>query len=70
VTAANLSRNGRGRTARPRIYVGCLPCKKGRYVADVEHASRWLESHWTRCPRTEALSLGERPEGPREARAA
>jgi hypothetical protein len=60
--ASNLSRRGRGRTSRPRVYVGCLPCAKGRYVADIEHASRWLTDHWTRCPRTEALSLCEAAE--------
>ena len=61
-----LSRQGRGRTSRPRIYVGCLPCAKGRYVADVEHANRWLEGHWPGCPSTETLSLFKAPETPRE----
>ena len=52
----SLSRNGRGRTANPRIYVGCLPCNKGRWVADLEHANRWLENHWERCSRPRGLS--------------
>jgi hypothetical protein len=66
---SNLSRRGRGQTTRPRIYVGCLPCAKGRYVADVEHANRWLESHWSRCCRsTETLSLCRASESPRELR--
>jgi hypothetical protein len=70
VTASNLSRQGRGRTEKPRVYVGCLPCSKGRYVADLEHANRWIESHWSRCCRsTETLSPGEAPERPREAAA-
>jgi hypothetical protein len=68
---ANLFRRGRGRTERPRIYVGCLPCAKGRYVADIEHANRWLEGHWSRCSRsTETLSLCQSPESPCEGRAA
>jgi len=72
---ANLSRSGPGRTARPRVYVGCLPCAQGLYVADVEHANRWIETHWRRCKRpfvsprqtaTEALNGTCRPETPRE----
>lgn len=52
---AGLSRKGRGRTQKPRVYVGCLPCAKGHYCADIEHANRWLEAHHATCPRTEAL---------------
>ena len=52
----NLSRAGRGRTKSPRVYVGCLPCSQGRYVADLQHANRWIETHWTRCPRTAMFS--------------
>jgi hypothetical protein len=40
---------GKGRTERPRVYVGCLPCVQGRYVADLEHANIWLSTHWKRC---------------------
>lgn len=60
MSTTNLSRAGRGRTSRQRIYVGCVPCAKGLRVADVEHANRWLESHWGVCARTEALSRSER----------
>lgn len=45
---ANLAR-GKGRTSRPRVYIGCLPCAQGRWVADLEHAHRWVEAHWRRC---------------------
>ena len=54
----NLSR-GKGRTKTPRVHVGCLPCSQGRYVADIEHANRWIEMHWTRCPRTALFSSGD-----------
>ena len=66
---ANLSTVGRRRTSRPRIYVGCLPCAKHRYVADIEHANRWLEHHWRSCPRTETLGLCQ-PAESRSGRAA
>jgi hypothetical protein len=59
MSMTNLSRAGRGRTSTPRIYVGCIPCGKGRHVADLEHANRWIESHWTVCSRTEILSRSE-----------
>jgi hypothetical protein len=50
---ANLHRGGgRARTAKPRIYVGCMPCGVGHMVADIEHANRWIESHWERCKRS------------------
>jgi hypothetical protein len=45
---SGLSR-GKGRTERPRVYAGCLPCAQGRWVADLEHANIWLETHWKRC---------------------
>jgi hypothetical protein len=40
---------GKGRTTRPRVYAGCLPCAQGRSVADLEHANIWLVTHWKRC---------------------
>jgi hypothetical protein len=40
---------GKGRTGRPRVYAGCLPCSQGRWVGDLEHANIWLETHWKRC---------------------
>jgi hypothetical protein len=40
---------GKGRTQNPRIYAGCLPCKQGRWVADLEHANIWIVAHWRRC---------------------
>jgi hypothetical protein len=40
---------GKGRTENPRVYVGGLPCHQGRWVADLEHANIWLETHWKRC---------------------
>jgi hypothetical protein len=52
--ASNLSR-GKGRTKRPRVYAGCLPCGQARYVADIEHANIWLETHWKRCKRSTGL---------------
>jgi hypothetical protein len=45
---SGLSR-AKGRTENPRVYVGCLPCKQGRWVADLEHAGIWVENHWKRC---------------------
>jgi hypothetical protein len=49
MNTSGLSRHGRGRTSRPRVYVGCLPCVQGHWAADVEHANNWLENHWRRC---------------------
>jgi hypothetical protein len=40
---------GKGRTENPHIYVGCLPCSQGRWVADLEHANIWIVTHWKRC---------------------
>jgi hypothetical protein len=40
---------GKGRTERPRVYAGCLPCAQGRRCADLVHANIWLETHWKRC---------------------
>lgn len=40
---------GKGRTERPRVYVGCLPCAQARWVADIEHANIWLSCHFKRC---------------------
>src|SRR4029077_9199833 len=48
----NLSRSGPGRTRRTRVYVGCLLCAQALWVADIEHANRWLETHWRRCKRS------------------
>jgi hypothetical protein len=48
VNASGLS-IGKGRTQRPRVYAGCLPCAQGRWVADLEHANIWIETHWKRC---------------------
>jgi hypothetical protein len=47
-TLTGLSR-GKGRTERPRVYAGCLPCGQGRWVADLEHANIWIATHWQRC---------------------
>lgn len=33
----------------PRVYVGCVPCAQGRWVADLDHANIWIETHWKRC---------------------
>lgn len=41
--------HGKGRTERPPVYAGCLPCGQGRWVADLEHANIWLSVHWNRC---------------------
>jgi hypothetical protein len=49
---ANLARSGRGHTSRPRIYVGCIPCGQRYWVADLEHANRWIVKHWERCKRS------------------
>jgi hypothetical protein len=43
-----LSRRGNGRTANPRVYVGCLPCAQGRWAADLERANIWITTHWRR----------------------
>ena len=59
---SNLSR-GKGRTANPRVYAGCLPCKQGRWAADIEHANIWLSTHWKRCPRTALLSARDSEPG-------
>lgn len=40
---------GKGRTEKPRVYVGCLPCAQGRWVADLDHGNIWLVTHWKRC---------------------
>jgi hypothetical protein len=48
VSTSGLAR-GKGRTENPRVYVGCLPCHQGRWVADLEHANTWLRTHWERC---------------------
>ena len=48
VNTSGLAR-GKGRTTRPRVYVGCFPCAQGRWVADLEHANIWIENHWKRC---------------------
>lgn len=48
VNASGLSR-GKGRTDRPRVYAGCVPCHQGRWCADLEHANIWIETHWKRC---------------------
>jgi hypothetical protein len=54
---ANLSRaGGRPYTANPRVYVGCLPCKQGRYVSELRWANEWIERHWAHCPRSAILS--------------
>jgi excisionase family DNA binding protein len=45
--SAGLAR-GKGRTENPRVYVGCLPCHQRRWVADLEHAGVWTETHWKR----------------------
>ena len=52
---------GKGRTERPRVYVGCLPCAQGRWVADLEHANIWLATHWKRCRVGSGLRGVERP---------
>lgn len=49
VSTSGLYHYGRGRTRRPRVYVGCLPCAQGHWAADLEHANRWIETHWRRC---------------------
>jgi hypothetical protein len=49
----------KGRTAKPRIFVGCMTCDQGRWVADVEHANTWLETHWKRCKRGISLRGSE-----------
>jgi hypothetical protein len=49
VNTAGLYHNGRGRTKRPRVYVGCLPSAQGHWAADLAHANRWIENHWRRC---------------------
>ena len=54
----NLSRAGKGFTSRPRVYVGCLPCAQGYYVTDIEHANRWVVTHWDRCKRSVRGSEG------------
>jgi hypothetical protein len=46
------------RTTTPRIYVGCLPCKRGWHVADIEHANGWIEKHWETCKRSHNETLG------------
>ena len=48
MNASGLSR-GKGRTERPRVYAGCVPCHQGRWCADLEHANIWIETHWKRC---------------------
>jgi hypothetical protein len=48
MSTVGLYHHGRGRTKRPRIYVGCLPCAQGHWAADLEHANRWVENHWKR----------------------
>jgi hypothetical protein len=40
---------GKGQTKNGRVYVGCLPCAQGRWVADLDHANIWLSTHWKRC---------------------
>jgi hypothetical protein len=58
----NLAR-GKGKTSKPRIYVGCLPCAQARWFADIEHAKRWIEAHWRRCrgPFGSTLRAAEKP---------
>jgi hypothetical protein len=48
VNTSGLAR-GKGRTKNPRVYAGCLPCHQGHWVADLEHANIWTETHWKRC---------------------
>jgi hypothetical protein len=48
ISVSGLSR-GKGRTERPRVYAGCMPCGQGRWVADLEHANIWIAIHWRRC---------------------
>jgi hypothetical protein len=64
---SGLSR-GKGRTERPRVYAGCLPCAQGRWVADLEHANIWIATHWKRCRAGSGLRSAEKPaEAEREA---
>jgi hypothetical protein len=57
MNVSNLSRaGGRPYTDKPRVYVGCVPCKQGRYVSSLRWANAWIERHWTHCPRTEVLA--------------
>jgi hypothetical protein len=61
VNTSGLAR-GKGRTTRPRVYVGCFPCAQGRWVADLEHANIWIENHWKRC-RGPLSARGSKAEG-------
>jgi len=47
------------KAAKPTVYVGCLPCAKGRMCSTLEQAQKWQVRHWKACSRTshlEALS--------------
>ncbi len=63
-----LYHRGRGRTEKPRVYAGCLPCGQGRWVADLEHANRWIENHWQRCRGPLSHRDSKAAESPPEAR--
>jgi hypothetical protein len=65
--SAGLYHQGRGRTKRPRVYAGCLPCAQGRWVADLEHANRWIENHWRRCRGPLSHGRSKAPKAPQDA---
>jgi hypothetical protein len=55
---------GKGRAENPRVYCGCLPCARGRWVADLEHANIWLSTHWKRCRHPLPARVSEPPGSP------
>jgi hypothetical protein len=58
---------GKGRTENPRVYAGCLPCAQGRWVADLDHANRWIALHWKRCKHLPPAGGSEPSRAPKEA---